>query len=174
MAALEFFWPFFFSTQHKLLLQEVGGAFSSSLTFLWTKYIKSLLLRRLKSCNSGCNRDIKGIHQHHTNLKPVYDSFNSGFTLSMHVKCRICIQLPVRATKQVSAETLSFLSWRIYEDLWGDKRFSCTVCLGGIITFNCALPSNIQEVPGVQRPCLITDGGCRWLKAGALQKGGKE
>lgn len=54
------FFDHFFSPQHKLLLQEVGGAFGSSLTFLWTKYIKSLLLRRLKSCNSGWWQGHKG------------------------------------------------------------------------------------------------------------------
>ena len=54
-----FFFPFFPSPW--ALLQEEGGALGSSLTFLWTKYIRSLLLGRLKSRNNG---EVAGTHTH--------------------------------------------------------------------------------------------------------------
>lgn len=162
---------------HKLLLQEVGGAFGSSLTFLWTKYIKSLLLRRLKSCNNGRWQGQKGpkcmLHQ----PKAVRQFCLHTAVVSSHCACKMLTMLLLSFTSgqqngSVLSQSPSFLSWRIYRDLHVSvgRRCAHTVCLWGIIAINCALPSYFLGGLWVQRPCLITDSGCRWLKAGARQR----
>lgn len=57
---------------------------------------------------------------------------SAGLITPLHVRRRICLQLPVRATKRVSVEPDPFFFpffWRIYSDTGGDKRCVCNVCL---------------------------------------------
>lgn len=102
---------------HELLLQEVGGAFGSSLTFLWTKYIKSLLLRRLKSCNNGRWQGQKGpkymLHQ------PKAVCTRRRFHLTVHVGCWLRFFWASRQGNKMGQCRVrpSSLSWRIYGDL---------------------------------------------------------
>lgn len=121
VAALSFWLPPHAHT-HKLLLQEVGGAFGSSLTFLWTKYIKSLLLRRLKSCNNGRWQGQKGpkcmLHQ----PKAVRQFCLHTAVVSSHCACKMLTMLLLSFTSgqqngSVLSQSPSFLSWRIYRDL---------------------------------------------------------